>query len=117
MYFVVAAYAALTAIGTQSQWFRLFQPVEFISIITEVGVTTNGTIAEFVCPSTALYFVHYRLRAYANGPECSMHLLSSGSSFFGIPVSFVKSYIVYEPPGFAQLVLVGFLILCSHVRL
>ena len=89
---MIAAYAALTAIGTPVQAFQAFgQPVVFVNITTEVGVTTTGTIAEFVCPSTALYFVYYRLRAFSIVGVCFIDLIVPGSAT-GIPVSFVKAW-------------------------
>ena len=60
---VIAAFAAINALGTPSQ---VLSPsgttVMFSNISTVIGVMPAND-AVFVCPSTAFYFVHYKLRA------------------------------------------------------
>ena len=90
LFFVIAAYAAVTAIGTASQTFQPNQPVEFEMVITEVGVVTNTT-AVFTCPSTAFYFVHYRLLIENGNVDACIFRLTVGHD--ELPVSSVHAFL------------------------
>ena len=65
LYFVIAAFAAVNALGTPDQVLESAgTAVVFSNITTFVGVLPTNDI--FTCPVTAFYFVHYRLRAQRN---------------------------------------------------
>ena len=78
--FLVAARAILSASNTSLQRPDTGTPVVFENVVTEIGATTasfNGTT--FTCPSTAFYFVHYRLkirRQRSDRSDCRVELIS-----------------------------------------
>ena len=89
---MILAYAALSAIGTTFGFPppSASDPISFNEFITQIGVTTSGVVAEFMCPSTAVYFVHYRLFVVqsAIGSPC---LLSLEVGAFNTTVSLVST--------------------------
>ena len=87
---IIVAYAAVTAIGTASQTFQPNQPVEFEMVITEVGVVTNTT-AVFTCPSTAFYFVHYRLLIENGNVDACIFRLTVGQDELPVSCSYTSS--------------------------
>ena len=74
---MIVEFAAIYAIGHSSQSLGAVEtPVGFDVVVD--GNTVGTGPAEFACPLTGLYFVHYRLRARrenpANSESCIMSL-------------------------------------------
>ena len=90
-HFVVSAFAALTGFGT---FFHILtsaaQPVLINSVMTSIGVSAPNT-AEFTCPSTAVYFIHYRLFASQRNESQPCFLKLVIGRFDIAEVSFVKA--------------------------
>ena len=58
---MIAAGAAIMAIGTVNQTLGFEEPVQFSGSFSERIPNIGGTNSRFVCPDTALIFVHYRI--------------------------------------------------------
>ena len=85
---MIAAFVAFTAIGAEFQAFDPFEPVEFNSSLIQVGLV-NASLDVFTCPSTALYFVHYRILVVNGDEETCIFSLVVGQD--ATPVSYVNS--------------------------
>ena len=78
----VSAVAVLSAFKTDEQSPGVGELIEFNDVVTQVGATTNFTGTTFTCPSTSIYFVHYRLivKATADTEECRVELVVGGAT-------------------------------------
>ena len=73
----VSAVAVLSAFKTDEQSPGVGELIEFNDVVIQVGATTNFTGTTFTCPSTSIYFVHYRLivKATSDTEECRVELV------------------------------------------
>ena len=80
---LVAARAILSASNTSLQTPDAGDLIAFNDVITEIGATTGFTGTTFTCPSTAYYFVNYRLRISrrdnSRASNCRVDLISCGA--------------------------------------
>ena len=74
---LVAARAILSASNTSLQTPDAGDLIAFNDVITEIGATTGFTGSTFTCPSTAFYFLHYRLlvSATSTAAQCRVDLV------------------------------------------
>ena len=93
--FVISVYVAAAATNTRFQDVPSAEELVVLNFFrTQVGVTTNRS-AVITCPTTALYFVRYRLatRALPEPSEpCTLNFFVPGFPA-GIPVSFVNAHL------------------------
>ena len=74
----VAAFAALSAFETQQADLVDGDSVTFDTFATETGSTGNFDGMAYTCPSTAFYFVYYRLLLRVFDPPCGVNLVVGG---------------------------------------
>ena len=74
---VVVAFATVSAFNTSTQLPNAGDVIEFNDIAEEFGATTSFTGSTFTCPSTAFYFLHYRLlvSATSTAAQCRVDLI------------------------------------------
>ena len=91
--FVISAFAAFVLAGTESQTLFGNRPVlRFDDVFAQVGSADNNFV--FRCPSTAFYFVHYRLIARMgnfNSLPCVLELAITLSE----PIA-VRSFVIID---------------------
>ena len=73
----VVAFATVSAFNTSTQLPNAGDVIEFNDIAEEFGATTSFTGSTFTCPSTAFYFLHYRLlvSATSTAAQCRVDLI------------------------------------------
>ena len=73
----VSAVAVLSAFKTDEQSPGVGELIAFNDVVTQVGATTSFTGTTFTCPSTSIYFVHYRLivKATTATEHCRVELV------------------------------------------
>ena len=73
----VAAFAGVSAFNTEEQLPNAGGLIEFDDIVTDIGTTTSFNGTTFTCPSTALYFIRYRVPATAttSAAQCRVDLV------------------------------------------
>ena len=77
VFFLLVAFAGVSAFNTEEQLPNAGDLIEFDDIVTDIGTTTSFNGTTFTCPSTALYFIRYRVPVAAtnSAAQCRVDLV------------------------------------------